>query len=118
HFTGRSYQEADRLSRENKEFIRTLFPQDPIYASLLPADAQALIGQVGPTSKPVERLLRRIGFQYAHRIDPFDGGPHFHARTEEISLVKGTRRFKVGSGEGTPMDALVAAESPGAPFFR
>ena len=49
HFTGLSYQEADRLSRENKEFIRTLFPQDPIYASLLPASAQALIGQVGPT---------------------------------------------------------------------
>jgi arginine N-succinyltransferase len=118
HFTGLSYQEADRLSRENKEFIRTLFPQDPIYASLLPQDAQALIGQVGRSSKPVERLLRRIGFQYAQRIDPFDGGPHFHARTEEISLVKGTRRLKVGSGGETTVDALVAAESPGAPYFR
>ena len=42
HFTGLSYQEADRLSRQNKEFIRTLFPQDPIYASLLPPAAQAL----------------------------------------------------------------------------
>jgi arginine N-succinyltransferase len=118
HFTGLSYQEADRLSRENKEFIRTLFPQDPIYASLLPASAQALIGQVGPTSKPVERLLRRIGFQYAQRIDPFDGGPHFHARTDEITLVKGTRRLKVGSGGESALDALVAAESPGPPFFR
>jgi len=36
-FTGLSYQEADRLSQDNKEFIRTLFPQDPLYASLLPA---------------------------------------------------------------------------------
>jgi len=118
HFTGLSYQEADRLSRENKEFIRTLFPQDPIYASLLPASAQALIGQVGPTSKPVEKLLRRIGFDYAQRIDPFDGGPHFHARTEEISLVKGTRRLKVGAGGSTPLDALVAAETSDPPFFR
>jgi len=118
HFTGLSYQEADRLSRENKEFIRTLFPQDPIYASLLPSSAQALIGQVGPSSKAVEKLLRRIGFQYAQRIDPFDGGPHFHAQTDEITLVKGTRRLKVGSVEGTALEALVAVESPDAPFFR
>jgi len=118
NFTGLSYQEADRLSRENKEFIRTLFPQDPIYATLLPAAAQALIGQVGVSSKPVERLLRRIGFQYAQRIDPFDGGPHFHARTDEISLVKSARRLAVGPAEGAPLDAFVAAESAGAPYFR
>jgi hypothetical protein len=36
-FTGLDYQEADRLSQDNKEFIRSLFPQDPLYASLLPA---------------------------------------------------------------------------------
>ena len=78
HFTGLSYQEADRLSRENKEFIRALFPQDPIYATLAAAGAQALIGQVGPRSKAVEKMLRGPGFEYASRIDPFDGGPHFH----------------------------------------
>jgi arginine N-succinyltransferase len=120
HFTGLSYQEADRLSRENKEFIRTLFPQDPIYASLLPAAAQALIGQVGATSKPVERLLRRIGFSYAHRIDPFDGGPHFHAPTNDVTLVKAARRLTVGAVDAAvkPVDAFVAVESAGAPFFR
>jgi arginine N-succinyltransferase len=118
HFTGLTYQEADRLSRENKEFIRTLFPQDPIYATLLPPEAQALIGQVGPTSKPVERLLRRVGFAYAQRIDPFDGGPHFHAVTNEITLVKASRRLTVGTAAGPPLDAFVAAESPEVPFFR
>ncbi len=30
-FTGLSYQEADRLSRENKEFIQQLFPPGEIY---------------------------------------------------------------------------------------
>jgi arginine N-succinyltransferase len=118
HFTGLTYQEADRLSRENKEFIRTLFPQDPIYATLLPSPAQALIGQVGPTSKPVERLLRRIGFAYAQRIDPFDGGPHFHAATNDITLVKASRRLTAGAAAGPPVDTFLAVESPEAPFFR
>ncbi len=125
HFTGLSYQEADRLSRENKEFIRSLFPQDPIYAALLPAGARALIGQVGPSSRAVERMLRRIGFSYAHRIDPFDGGPHFHAKADDVALIKGARRIAVSSigAEGTrpgaaPVDALVAVKLGAPPFFR
>jgi arginine N-succinyltransferase len=126
HFTGLSYQEADRLSRENKEFIRTLFPQDPIYATLLPQSAQVLIGQVGASSRPVERLLRRIGFSFAHRIDPFDGGPHFHAATDEIALVKGTRRVTVRAlidgdpsvGDPPAVDTLIAIDRPGPPYFR
>ena len=62
-FTGLTYQDADRLSQTNKEFIRALFPQDPIYATLLPTHVQALIGQVGPETKGVEKLLLRGGVQ-------------------------------------------------------
>jgi arginine N-succinyltransferase len=118
-FTGLTYQEADALSRQNKEFIRALFPQDPLYATLLPADVQALIGQVGPKTKGVERMLREIGFQYAHRIDPFDGGPHFHARTDDISLVRDVRRARVvvAPGEGAPVPMLLTREGAAAPFF-
>ena len=38
-------------------------------------------------------------------IDPFDGGPHFHARTDDITLVRGTRTVRVAaeaSGAGAP----------------
>jgi arginine N-succinyltransferase len=120
-FTGLTYQEADRLSQDNKEFIRALFPQDPLYASLLPAHVQDLIGQVGPDTKAVEKVLREIGFSYAHRIDPFDGGPHFHARTDEITLVRATRSAAV-AGEppqvGAPaVPGLVARERAEAPHF-
>jgi arginine N-succinyltransferase len=123
-FTGLSYQEADRLSRQNKEFIRALFPQDPLYATLLPANVQGLIGQVGPKTKGVELMLREIGFEYAQRIDPFDGGPHFHALTDEISLLRGLRRGRAAVAPGGPSDArgaggslLVARERDHAPFF-
>jgi arginine N-succinyltransferase len=110
HFTGLSYQEADRLSRENKEFIRALFPQDPIYATLLPPAAQERIGQVGPHTKAVEKMLTGAGFRYAQRIDPFDGGPHFHARTDELLPIQRVRRLRVRDVRATPGPA--AADTP------
>jgi arginine N-succinyltransferase len=91
-FTGLDYQEADRLSRENKEFIKALFPQEPIYVSLLSPEARSLIGEVGASTLGVAHMLRSIGFQYANRIDPFDGGPHFHARTDDVTLVAQTQQ--------------------------
>jgi arginine N-succinyltransferase len=87
-FTGLTYQEADRLSRQNKEFIKELFPQSDIYATFFPPRVQRAIGRVGAETEPVQRLLERIGFRYVERIDPFDGGPHFEAALADISLVR------------------------------
>ncbi len=120
NFTGMSYQEADRLSQTNKEFIRSLFPQEPIYTCMLPRSVQAIIGVVGPETKGVEKMLRRIGFDYSHRIDPFDGGPHFTAKTDEITLVAEARRAKVfpveGADDGRPY-GLVCVERDKPPHF-
>jgi arginine N-succinyltransferase len=120
HFTGMSYQEADRISQGNKEFIRTLFPAEPIYLSLFPKKVQDIIGEVGPETKGVEKMLRRIGFSYAERIDPFDGGPHFTAKTDDITLVKDSKRAKVvkvsGADDGRPF-GLISIERDRAPHF-
>lgn len=119
HFTRLSYLEADLLSKRNKEFIRTLFPSGDIYASILPRDAQAVIGKVGKETRGVEKMLRRIGFSYCHRIDPFDGGPHFRAPTDEISLVRATRTAvvsRVVSSLSAPK-SLVIAERSTPPFL-
>ena len=129
HFTGLTYAEADKLSRKNKEFIRGLFPEGTIYASLLPKDAQDVIGKVGAQTRGVEKLLRRIGFRYADRVDPFDGGPHFTAMTDEVSLVvsvaplphRGAPRRARTSPSIPPEKrkrAVVAVEPSGPPFFR
>ncbi|HEU4616185.1 MAG TPA: arginine N-succinyltransferase [Kofleriaceae bacterium] len=120
-FTGLTYQEADRLSKDNKEFIHALFPDDPIHLELLPDDVQAIIGQVGEETKPVERMLRKIGFEYADQIDPFDGGPHFIANTDEITVVRDAREVEVraASESGERSWAIVGVEVPGArPQFR
>jgi arginine N-succinyltransferase len=119
HFTDMDYKEADLLSKKNKEFIRALFPSGDIYASLLPPEAQAVIGEVGPKTKGVEKLLRRIGFRYAKRVDPFDGGPHFVANTDEVTLVERTSRGPVTIGEPTTSrHCLLAREYDGPPYFR
>ncbi len=120
-FTDMSYAEADRLSSENKEFIRDLFPNGLIYASLLSPEAQAVIGKVGAQTKGVERMLRRIGFRYAERVDPFDGGPHFVAPVNEISLIRETETVTVGKlCEGEPKGpvSLVGRDLSEPPYFR
>lgn len=117
-FTDMTYGEADVLSKKNKEFIKQLFPEGAVYASLLDARAQAAIGKVGAQTKGVEKLLRRIGFRYAHRVDPFDGGPHFDAPVDEICLVRKTQRGAASVSPDVSSKGLVAVEEPGPPFFR
>jgi arginine N-succinyltransferase len=122
-FTGMSYAEADLRSSEDKTFIRDLFPRGEVYASLLSQDAQDVIGRVGAQTRGVERMLRRIGFHYAERIDPFDGGPHFVAQADDVSLVRSTRTSSFGgvlaeSERASKGRALVCRETKQAPYFR
>ncbi|HYQ17489.1 MAG TPA: arginine N-succinyltransferase [Polyangiaceae bacterium] len=121
-FTGMSYAEADLRSSEDKTFIRDLFPRGEVYASLLSKDAQDVIGKVGAQTRGVERMLRRIGFRYAARIDPFDGGPHFIANADEVSLVQQTRQATFGGRlDAEPVTGprvLVARERKEAPYFK
>lgn len=88
NFTGLDYMTADKLSRQNIEFIQNLFPFTPIYTALLPDHVAAQIGQVGEPTKPVERMLEKIGFRWDHSIDPFDGGPTFRAHTLQCEAVR------------------------------
>lgn len=120
HFTGLSYQEADRLSKDNKEFIHALFPAVPIYTALLPTEVRAVIGQVGQQTRGVEKMLRRIGFRYANQIDPFDGGPHFVATTDDIAIVRDAVEVEVRKAEGEGKRwAVIAVELPDQrPQFR
>ncbi len=117
-FTGLTYQEADLLSKDNKEFIKALFPHSMIYTSLLPDEVNRVIGEVGPATRGVEKILRRIGFEYAEQIDPFDGGPHFIARTDDISLVQGARKVSVIEANGGEGPWSLVASEPTAESFR
>ena len=87
-FFNMNYHEADILSRNNKEFILSLFPSENIYQTLLPMEARESIGKVGKETEPVKRMLENIGFKYMFEVDPFDGGPHYRCEMNNIKPIK------------------------------
>ena len=93
--TGLSFRDADVLSRHDKEFIDALFPQAPIYVCMLPDDVRDQIGVVGPLSAAALHVLEKVGFRFLHQIDPFDGGPYWGARLEDVVIVKRLRHLRV-----------------------
>lgn len=104
-FINLSYTEADRFCAYSREFMTSLLPHEEIYLTLLPPEARALIGQVGPETRPARAMLEKLGFRYDDRCDPFDGGPHLQARTEDIQLVKDTRRVRLKGAADPAEDA-------------
>jgi arginine N-succinyltransferase len=83
-----SYDEADRFCQYSRAFMTDLLPEGDIHLSLLPPQARAQIGEVGPDTLPARRMLERLGFRYEGFVDPFDGGPYLTANTDEIELVR------------------------------
>ena len=96
-FINLSFAEADLFCQRSKEFITSLFPDQEIYVSLLPADARNMIGQVGVETAPARKLLEGIGFEYLGHIDPFDGGPYLEAKTDDLAPVRATKMGTLAS---------------------
>ncbi len=97
-FINLSYDEADKFCQKSREFMTSLLPHEEIYLTLLPAMARAGIAQVGHDTLPARAMLEKIGFKYNNRVDPFDGGPHLHATTDEIDMVRDTRAIEAQGG--------------------
>lgn len=119
-FLNMNYHEADILSRNNKEFILSLFPSENIYQTLLPMEARESIGKVGKETEPVKRMLESIGFKYTHEVDPFDGGPHYRCNLKDITLIQdkitGTltdENFELEKSQ----DVLISIDHPDHDFF-
>lgn len=118
-FMNMNYLEADKLSRDNKEFITSLYPSENIYQTLLPMEARNAIGKVGKETEPVKRMLEKIGFKYSSEVDPFDGGPHYKAKLNDINVVKTFRNFTKSqkTNESYPEEFLVQVPSKEHSFY-
>ncbi|MGQ3889052.1 arginine N-succinyltransferase [Legionella sp. CNM-1927-20] len=92
HFFHMSFAEADELTiLTNKQFIADLMPRNPIYVKLLAPEAQEVIGQPHPTTRPAMKILFNEGFRYNNYIDIFDGGPTIEAPSHDINTIAASR---------------------------
>ena len=96
HFFDIDYPKADYLSMKDKRFIAELMPVHPIYITLLPQEAQEVIGQVHPETRPALRLLEGEGFRFGGMVDIFEGGPILQATLDEIRTIQESRKEAVG----------------------
>jgi len=95
--TGLSFREADKLSTKDKEFIDALFPSIPLYVCMFPVEVQEQLGTVGLESRGAVHLLEKIGLRFLRHVDPFDGGPFYGAKVEDLLLVRKFRRYRLAA---------------------
>lgn len=105
HFFDLDFPKADYLSIVNKEFIGDLMPRLPIYIPLLPAAAQAVIGEVHELTRPARKLLESEGFRFHDHVDIFEAGPMLHCPRCEIRSVRDSRTATVAAVSETGQDA-------------
>ena len=110
-FFDMSFPEADQFNAmHGTHFIADLMPKTPIYVSMLPESARAVMGQPHPTGRAALRMLEQEGFAYDRYIDIFDGGPTVTARTDQVRTVRESVEETVTAiSEGGPVKVLLAA---------
>jgi arginine N-succinyltransferase len=98
HFFQMPYHQADYINAtKGNQFISDLMPRYPIYVTLLPPAAQAVIGKIYPPSEPAARILIEEGFYHEDYVDVFDAGPTLQAERMRIATVCGSQKAEVAA---------------------
>ncbi len=103
---GRKFFQMDFLDAEsavdgarNRTLIVELMPHYPVYVPLLPANAQAALGQIHPEGELPYSLLQAEGFEADEYIDIFDGGPILQAHRDSLRTIQQAQRCMVESSD-------------------
>ena len=116
HFYDMDFDDADRTGAlGGNQFIADLGPRYPIYVSLLPKEAQAVLGQPHDDGRAAFNMIVSEGFVAGDYVDIFDGGPTVVAEIDSIRTVRDARQVTVAAvgEEGIP---VLAASGHGASF--
>jgi len=96
HFFEIEFAKADYINAtQGNQFINDLMPKYPIYVSLLPHEAQQVIGQPHPNSVAARAMLEKQGFRWNGYIDIFDGGPTLQADKQLLKGVSESRILRI-----------------------
>jgi arginine N-succinyltransferase len=89
HFYQIDFNAADYLSAHGrKSFLAELMPRYPVYADLLPEDAQAVIGRTHRDTAPARTMLEAEGLRYENHVDIFDAGPVLECHVNDMRTVR------------------------------
>lgn len=111
HFFDMDYLEADHLNAvHGNQFISDLMPRYPVYIRMLPAEAQAVIGQPHRDGRRAYDLLLEEGFRDEGYVDIFDAGPTLWAPTDELRAVRdsGVAPARLGDPGRAPTRLIAA----------
>jgi arginine N-succinyltransferase len=98
------FSRADYLTGiGQKAFVAELMPRHPVYTTLLPAEARAVIGQVHADTEAARAMLESEGFRYDGYIDIFDAGPTLECFRDDIRAVRQSQTLPVAIGEENPV---------------
>jgi len=103
HFLNLPFQEAMAKLDYGRGFIEEFLPEYPIYASLLPHEAQRVMGATHESTKPAFKMLYNEGFRYTFEIDIFEAGPRLVALRDEIRTIQECHVAKIRKIEGDEM---------------
>ncbi len=109
-FFGMSFPEADEFNAiHGTQFIADLFPKTPVYVSMLPESARAVMGQPHPTGRAALKMLENENFDWDSYIDIFDGGPTVTCRTDKIKTVMEAEWLLVAGSNGEAGPTMMLA---------
>ncbi|MGN6668850.1 MAG: arginine N-succinyltransferase [Trinickia sp.] len=89
HFYQIDFNAADYLSSHGrKSFLAELMPRYPVYADLLPSEAQSVIGLTHRDTAPARKMLEAEGLRYQNHVDIFDAGPVLECHINDLRTVR------------------------------
>ncbi len=92
HFFDIDFPQADYHSMKDKRFIAELMPHHPIYIVLLDPEAQKVIGEVHPATRPALRMLEEEGLRFNGMVDIFEAGPILSSPVEKVRTVRESKK--------------------------
>lgn len=96
HFFMMDFATADYTNAtQGNQFITDLMPKYPIYVSLLPEEAQKVLGKPNISSEPAKKMLEMEGFRYQGYLDIFDAGPTMEVNRDNIRTIRESRIVQV-----------------------